>query len=145
MKQWPALITGLIFGAGLALSGMTNTAKVLGFLDLAGDWDPDLMFVMGGALMVTLAATPLVLRRAKPIFAEAFTLPMNRVIDARLLFGGALFGIGWALWGYCPGPAIAALAYGYKSTVVFCLAMIAGMWLAGALGLVKSYFGPPKQ
>jgi uncharacterized membrane protein YedE/YeeE len=138
MKQWPALLTGLIFGMGLALSGMTDTAKVQGFLDITGAWVPDLMFVMGGALIVTLGATPLVLSRAKPLFADMFSLPANKAIDGRLIGGGVLFGIGWGLWGYCPGPAIAALAYGYESTLIFCVAMIAGMWVAGVLGLVKS-------
>jgi len=138
MKQWPALLTGLIFGMGLALSGMTDTAKVQGFLDITGAWVPDLMFVMGGALIVTLGATPLVLSRAKPLFADMFSLPASKAIDGRLIGGGVLFGIGWGLWGYCPGPAIAALAYGYESTLIFCVAMIAGMWIAGVLGLVKS-------
>lgn len=138
MRQWPALLTGLLFGAGLALSGMTDTAKVLGFLDIAGTWDPDLMFVMGGALAVTLGATPVVASRAKPLFAEVFALPPSTLIDSRLIGGGVLFGLGWGLWGYCPGPAVAAIGYGHPSTLVFLAAMLAGMWIAGALGLVKS-------
>lgn len=138
MKQWPALLTGLIFGMGLAISGMTDTAKVQGFLDIAGAWDPDLMFVMGAALLITLSATPLVMKRAKPFFADMFSLPATQVIDGRLIGGGVLFGIGWGLWGYCPGPAIAALAYGYESTIIFCCAMAFGMWIAGVLELVKS-------
>lgn len=133
MKQWPALIAGLIFGAGLALSGMTDTTKVLGFLDLFGDWIPDLAFVMGGALLVTLAATPLVLRRAKPLLAEGFSLPASKTIDRRLIVGGALFGVGWGLWGYCPGPAIVAVSYGESTTVMFLAAMLVGMWLDGVL------------
>lgn len=141
MRDWPALITGLLFGAGLALSGMTDTQKVLGFLDLAGDWDPDLMLVMGGALAVSFLATPWVVKRARPMFAEAFALPATQAIDRRLLMGGALFGIGWGLWGYCPGPAITALAYGEISTVVFCVAMVFGMWLAGKLHLQTSKLG----
>ena len=131
MKIWPALLTGVIFGAGLALSGMTDPAKVLGFLDITGDWIPDLMFVMGGALAVTLIATPFVLRREKPWLAEMFHLPVSTVIDRRLIGGGALFGIGWGLWGYCPGPAIASLAYGASSSLIFVAAMIAGLWLGG--------------
>jgi uncharacterized membrane protein YedE/YeeE len=138
MRQWPALLTGLIFGAGLALSGMTDTRKVLGFLDLTGDWIPDLGFVMGGALLVTLGATPIVLHRAKPFLADAFRLPVSKTIDGRLLGGGALFGIGWGLWGYCPGPAVTALAYGEWTTGLFVGSMLFGMWLDGKLGLVES-------
>jgi len=140
MRQWPALLTGLIFGAGLALSGMTNHEKVLGFLDLFGAWDPDLAFVMGGALVVTLGATPWISGWARPLLADAFRLPANQTIDRKLLLGGAIFGMGWGLWGYCPGPAIAALTYGYESTVVFCIAMITGMWLAGKTDLIVSRF-----
>ena len=138
MKQWPALLTGLIFGAGLALSGMTNTEKVLGFLNITGDWDPDLMFVMGGALLVTLGATPWIISWAQPLLADAFRLPAAQSIDRKLIVGGALFGIGWGLVGYCPGPAIASLAYGNESTAIFCLAMVSGMWLAGKLDLIIS-------
>ena len=141
MRDWPALITGVIFGMGLALSGMTDTAKVLGFLDLAGDWDPDLIFVMGGALMVTLIATPIVLHR-RPVFAAAFNLPTSHSIDRRLIVGGILFGVGWGLWGYCPGPAITALAYGHGSTVVFCIAMAVGMWLSDKLKINISKLAP---
>jgi uncharacterized membrane protein YedE/YeeE len=138
MKQWPALITGLLFGAGLALSGMTDPAKVLGFLDIAGDWIPDLAFVMGGALVVTLGATPLILGRARPLLADAFRLPINKTIDAQLVVGGVIFGIGWGLWGYCPGPAMASLAYGEPTTLLFVAAMLVGMWLDGKLKLVTS-------
>ena len=142
MKDWPALLTGLIFGIGLALSGMTDTEKVIGFLDLTGNWDPDLAFVMGGALLVSLGATPWIIAQSKPAFAAAFNLPTNKAIDTRLLVGGGLFGIGWGIWGYCPGPAITALAYGHQSTTVFCLAMVAGMWLAGKLNLIVSRLDP---
>lgn len=138
MKQWPALLTGLIFGAGLAFSGMTDTAKVLGFLDITGNWDPDLAFVMGGALLVSLVATPWIIGRTKPLFAKTFTLPTNKAIDTRLIVGGMLFGIGWGIWGYCPGPAVTALAYGHTSTIVFFIAMVVGMWLAGKLDLIVS-------
>lgn len=138
MKQWPALITGLLFGAGLALSGMTDTAKVLGFLDILGQWDPDLLFVMGGAVTVTLGATPFILRWSSPLLAATFSLPIERTIDRKLLLGGALFGIGWGVWGYCPGPALAAIAYGYQSTFVFVVFMLLGMWVAGRLHTVVS-------
>lgn len=139
MKGITGLLTGLLFGAGLALSGMTDTSKVIGFLDIFGAWDPDLMWVMGGALGVTLLGTPLVLSRAKPVLAASFSLPLSTAVDRRLILGGALFGIGWGLWGYCPGPAVAALAYGELSTVIFLGAMIGGMWLAGQLGLTVSH------
>ena len=139
MKGMTGLLTGLLFGAGLALSGMTDTSKVIGFLDIFGRWDPDLMWVMGGALGVTLLGTPLVLSRAKPVLAASFSLPLSTAVDRRLILGGALFGVGWGLWGYCPGPAVAALAYGELSTVIFLSAMIGGMWLAGRLGLTVSH------
>lgn len=140
MKQWPALITGVLFGAGLALSGMTDPAKVLGFLDIAGQWVPDLAFVMASALAITLVATPLVLRLNKPVFAPDFSLPTRQSIDRRLIGGGVLFGIGWGVWGYCPGPAITALAYGKTDTVLFVGAMVAGMALDSALTRLTSHW-----
>jgi len=138
VKQWPAILAGLLFGAGLAFSGMTDPAKILAFLDFFGAWEADLMFVMVGAVTVSLGATPWIINWAKPIFADAFSLPTSKLIDRQLIIGGALFGLGWGLWGYCPGPAIAALAYGYESTLVFCLTMVVGMWLAGRLNTVVS-------
>ncbi|MDO3380852.1 YeeE/YedE family protein [Gilvimarinus algae] len=127
MKSVFALICGLLFGAGLAMSGMTDTAKVLGFLDLFGRWDPALMFVMGGAVVVTLVGFRLVLRRSRPVCDERFNLPANRRIDRRLLAGAAVFGLGWGLYGYCPGPALSALVYLEIKTLAFVLAMISGM------------------
>ncbi|MBL6695740.1 MAG: YeeE/YedE family protein [Luminiphilus sp.] len=138
MRGITGLLTGLLFGAGLALSGMTDTAKVIGFLNVFGGWDPDLMWVMSGALVVTLIGTPLVLSKTKPMFDAAFSLPLATTVDGRLVAGAVLFGMGWGLWGYCPGPAVAALAYGDISTVVFCIAMLVGMWLAGKSGLTIS-------
>lgn len=130
MKALAALVCGLMFGAGLALSGMTDTAKVLGFLDIFGDWVPDLAFVMGGAVAVTAITFTLVLRRQAPVFAQAFSLPQARAIDGRLMTGTALFGIGWGLYGYCPGPGLTALIYGHTGTLAFVVSMFAGMWLA---------------
>lgn len=130
MKGLAALACGLLFGAGLALSGMTDTAKVLGFLDLFGDWVPDLVFVMGGAVMVTLVAFRFVLR-GRPLLAPAFNLPQRQDIDARLLGGAALFGVGWGVFGYCPGPALAALVYLDPKTGGFVVAMLVGMAVAG--------------
>jgi uncharacterized membrane protein YedE/YeeE len=133
MKGLVALACGLVFGVGLALSGMTDTAKVLGFLDLFGDWIPDLAFVMGGAVMVTLVAFRFVLARRQPLLTPDFSLPASSAIDGRLLGGAALFGIGWGIYGYCPGPALSALVYLDGKTVVFVLSMLAGMGLASRL------------
>ena len=131
MKAWPALIAGILFGLGLTLSGMSDPAKVLGFLNIAGDWVPDLIFVMGGAVVVTLIFTPLVVKRSRPLLADSFSLPTTQTLDKRLVSGAVLFGVGWGLSGYCPGPAVVSLLYGYESTIVFCLAMLAGMSIEG--------------
>lgn len=131
MKAWPALIAGILFGLGLTLSGMSDSAKVLGFLNIAGDWVPDLIFVMGGAVVVTLIFTPLVVKRGRPLLADSFSLPTTKALDKRLVSGAVLFGVGWGLSGYCPGPAVVSLLYGYESTIVFCLAMLAGMSIEG--------------
>jgi uncharacterized membrane protein YedE/YeeE len=125
-----SFLCGSLFGLGLALSGMTDTRRVLGFLDIWGAWDPALLLVMGGAVVVTLVSFRRVLRRAHPLFADAFHLPQNRQIDLRLLSGAAIFGIGWGVYGYCPGPALSALTYGHQGTMLFVGAMVAGMWLA---------------
>ena len=121
------LVTGLVFGIGLALSGMTDPAVVLGFLDLAGAWNPTLMFVMGGAVVVTFVGYRLVLGRKAPLLADRFGLPTATRLDLPLLGGAALFGIGWGLAGYCPGPALASLGAGQAGTLVFVAAMLAGM------------------
>jgi len=134
MKNVIALLCGLMFGVGLAVSGMTDTAKVLGFLDVSGNWIPDLAFVMGGAVCVTLLAFRLVLRRAKPLLSASFSLPVNKAIDSRLLGGAAIFGIGWGIYGYCPGPALSALLYLDLKTAVFMTAMLLGMVLANRVG-----------
>lgn len=133
MKAWPALVSGMLFGLGLTLSGMSDPAKVLGFLNVTGAWVPDLIFVMGGAVVVTFALTPWVMRREAPLLASAFSLPGQQSLDRRLVGGAMLFGIGWGLSGYCPGPALVSLLYGYESTLIFCLAMFMGMALEGRL------------
>ena len=133
MKAWPALIYGVLFGLGLTLSGMSDPAKVLGFLNITGAWIPDLILVMGGAVVVTFILTPWVLRRKAPLRGPAFSLPNKQLLDRRLIGGAMLFGIGWGLSGYCPGPALVSLLYGYESTFIFCLAMFAGMALEGRL------------
>jgi uncharacterized membrane protein YedE/YeeE len=122
-----ALVAGLLFGFGLALSQMTNPAKVLGFLDIAGDWDPSLAFVMAGAVAVSFLA----FRRAgswrRPIFGDAFQLPTRRDIDGLLIAGSLLFGVGWGLAGICPGPALTAIVSGQGKVFLFLAAMLAGM------------------
>jgi uncharacterized membrane protein YedE/YeeE len=138
MKAWPALVSGVLFGLGLTLSGMSDPAKVLGFLDITGAWMPDLIFVMGGAVIVTFILTPWVLRRPAPLMASTFSLPGKQLLDRRLVGGAMLFGIGWGLSGYCPGPALVSLLYGYESTLIFCLAMFAGMALEGRLSQTLS-------
>lgn len=124
-----ALASGLLFGAGLALGGMTDPGKVIAFLDVAGRWDPSLAFVMGSALLITFPVFAWVRRSDKPLFAERFQLPNRRDLDPPLLIGAALFGIGWGIAGLCPGPAVANLASGSGEVLLFVAAMIAGMWL----------------
>lgn len=124
-----ALMSGLLFGLGLIISGMVNPAKVVGFLDLAGNWDPSLIFVMGGGVTVTTATFWLVLRRQRPLFETKFYLPTKADLDGRLLSGAALFGIGWGLAGLCPGPALTGLATLEPSVVLFGGAMLIGMVL----------------
>lgn len=121
---------GLLFGLGLIVSGMSNPAKVLNFLDLAGTFDPSLAFVMGGAVAVAFIGYRLVLAREKPLLAPRFQLPTRTDIDARLVVGPALFGIGWGLGGFCPGPAFTALGLAAPGTLAFVPAMLAGMWAA---------------
>jgi uncharacterized membrane protein YedE/YeeE len=125
-----ALVSGSIFGVGLALAGMTNPAKVLSFLDFTGGWDPTLALVMGSALAVNAIGYALTRRRARPLFAERFALPTRADLDARLISGAALFGVGWGLVGLCPGPALASLARGEPEVLGFVAAMAAGMLAA---------------
>lgn len=122
-----ALASGLVFGLGLAVSGMMNPAKVIGFLDVAGDWDPTLAFVMVGALLVAVPAYRFIPRRGRPVLEEEFSLPKTKAVDAPLVGGSALFGVGWGLVGFCPGPAIAALGTGLLPVFAFVAAMLAGM------------------
>ncbi len=124
--QVSALAAGLVFGLGLWISGMANPQKVLGFLDVAGRWDPSLAFVMAGAVAVTMTAFRPLLRRSMPLFAREFSVPNLRSIDAKLVVGSALFGAGWGIAGYCPGPGLTALASMSAEAGVFVAAMIAG-------------------
>lgn len=127
LKMLVNLFAGTLFGLGLAISGMVNPQKVIGFLDLAGDWDPTLALVFGGALLVTIPAFRLIFKRPRPVLAEDFELPTKKDVDARLLAGAAIFGIGWGLAGFCPGPAVTALASGLAPVFAFVAAMVAGM------------------
>ena len=126
------LALGLLFGIGLVISGMSDPAKVLNFLDLFGTWDPSLAFVMGGAVIVAFIGFRLVLRRDAPIMGGTFHLPAKNHIDSRIIVGPAVFGIGWGLGGFCPGPALTVLGLGEAGTLVFLPAMFLGMWAARA-------------
>ena len=137
MRLLTAFLIGLVFGTGIAVSGMINPAKVLNFFDIAGSWDPSLAFVMGGALITTFAAYRLILRRPSPVLAPVFQLPPARRIDARLIGGAAVFGIGWGIAGFCPGGALPALGTGAWQAFVFVAALIAGIQLARALQSIR--------
>ncbi len=125
-----ALLSGALFGYGLSLSGMVDPARVLGFLDIAsGRWDPSLMFVLGGAVCIAFIAVTIQRRLQRPVFDTQFHIPERTDIDARLIGGSVLFGIGWGLAGFCPGPALSALTTGLTPVLLFIVAMIAGMLL----------------
>ena len=124
-----ALFSGALFGVGLAMSGMTDPRRVLGFLDVAGEFDPTLLFVLGGAVATTLVLFRMVLRRGSPLLASDFQLSSRNQVDRRLLSGAALFGIGWGVAGYCPGPALAGLGVGSIEAAWFVPAMLAGMFV----------------
>ncbi len=129
MNIFSAFAAGLVFGVGLLLSGMTDPGKVIGFLDLAGSWDPSLAFVMGGAVLVGVFAFALAARRTRSFLGGAMQLPSRRDIDARLIAGSVVFGIGWGLAGYCPGPALVGFGSGVQQAAVFVAAMLVGMLL----------------
>ena len=124
-----ALLVGVVFGLGLAVAGMTNPMKVLAFLDIAGDWDPSLMLVLGSAVGLSFVGFRVILRRQRPVFDEGFALPSRSDLDRPLIIGAALFGVGWGLVGYCPGPAIASLGFGNSEALWFVPAMVLGMLL----------------
>lgn len=127
MLAFASLLTGLVFGLGLIVSGMANPAKILGFLDLAGTWDPSLAFVMAGAVAVGVVAFAVARRRTVSLLGAEMRLPSVRHIDRRLVVGSALFGIGWGIAGFCPGPSLVALGMGEVKALVFVAAMLAGM------------------
>lgn len=126
-RMLSALICGLLFGTGLVIGGMTQPSKVVGFLDLFGNWDASLAFVMGGALAVNAIAYRFVLRRAHPVLAAEFAIPKRSEIDSRLIGGAVLFGVGWGLAGYCPGPAVTSLLSGHSAAPIFMVGMLVGM------------------
>ncbi len=140
MRNIIALITGLLFGAGLTISQMINPAKVIGFLDIgglpSGAWDPSLAFVMGGALLVTAPAYYFARRRGEPVIGHVLVIPTRKDIDARLAAGSLVFGAGWGLAGICPGPAVTALSFGMNEIYIFVAAMLAGM------AIYQYAFGP---
>lgn len=127
MRLLSIFLIGLMFGTGIVLSGMGNPAKVINFFDVAGTWDPSLILVMGGALAVTFAGYRLVLRRPAPAMAPKFHLPGAKAIDARLVGGSALFGIGWGITGFCPGGALPMIGTGNADVLIFIAAMVAGI------------------
>ena len=133
-----ALVVGVVFGAGLALSDMINPARVLAFLDVVGAWDPTLAFVMGGALIPTAIAFALRPHLSRPLFESAFFIPENRTTDPRLMLGAGLFGIGWGLVGFCPGPAISGLVFGLWQPWLFVAAMLTGMFIERVVPLQLS-------
>lgn len=133
MRAVWGFLGGLVFGLGLIVSGMADPAKVRNFLDLAGAWDPSLAFVMGGATLTTFIGYRLVWRRAAPMLNPTFDMPTNRAIDRPLLTGAVLFGMGWGLGGFCPGPALTALPLLAPGTLAFVPAMIAGLWIGARL------------
>jgi uncharacterized protein len=128
-----SLLAGLIFGIGLILSGMTNPAKIIGFLDFAGKWDPTLMFVMLGAILVSFFAFRVAAKRSSTVLGKPISIPTKKEFDARLIAGSAIFGIGWGLAGYCPGPGLASIVTGGLQPILFVIAMIIGMALYEAL------------
>jgi len=124
-----AFVAGLIFSLGLAISGMTKPGKVTAFLDLFGNWDPSLAFVMMGAIAIYAVLYRIIRHRTVPLYATAFSVPTGGRLDTRLIGGAALFGVGWGLGGFCPGPAVTSLASGQSSVIIFVAAMVAGMFL----------------
>ena len=133
MRNLITLITGLIFGIGLIMSGMTNPAKVQNFLDFFGNWDPSLALVMGGAIFITMPGFWLVQKRQSPFFEKLFYFPTKVDLDFRLLVGAAIFGIGWGLGGFCPGPVVVSISNGSTGTILFVITMLIGMVLAKLL------------
>jgi uncharacterized membrane protein YedE/YeeE len=130
MRMFVIYLIGVVFGTGIVLSGMANPAKVINFFDVAGTWDPSLAFVMGGALIVTGIGYRLVFGRERPLWEGRFNLPTARKLDARLIGGSAVFGVGWGIAGFCPGGALPAIGTGQSEVLIFTAAMLAGIFAA---------------
>ncbi len=134
MNLVTVLISGVLFGFGLALSGMTDVGKVIGFLDVTGSWDPSLIFVMGGGLLVTTPVFQLLVKQmSRPLLAKEFNIPQRTDVSFDLIIGAATFGVGWGLVGLCPGPAIASLAYMNEDVLLFAVCMVAGLFLGESI------------
>lgn len=134
MFRFVSLVAGVLFGMGMAISGMVDPANVIAFLDVAGQWSPDLAFVMGGAISVFMPAYFFIIKpKQKPVVAETFCLPSKKSIDTRLVSGAAIFGLGWGLAGICPGPAVASLAAGNGGIVLFFACMMVGLGVTNLL------------
>ncbi len=127
MQIMTAFVTGLIFGLGLILSGMTNPAKIIGFLDILGNWDPSLVLVMLGAIVVTASSFHLTKNRQQSLFGQQIKLPKSSNVDHKLIIGSLMFGVGWGLAGYCPGPSLASVLHGGYQPLVFVISMLIGM------------------
>jgi len=132
-----SFVSGIVFALGLGIGGMTQPAKVIGFLDFTGNWDPSLAFVMIGAIAVHALFYRVIRRRSSPLFSPSFAMPTRTDIDLPLVSGAVIFGLGWGLAGFCPGPALTSLASGNSSSIIFSLAMIAGMFLYGFIGFIR--------
>ena len=130
MNKFFSLLSGFIFGLGLTLSGMTNPAKVIGFLDITGNWDPSLMFVMIGAIAISSPIFYLLRNKTKPLFDLNFEIPTIKSLDKELILGASLFGLGWGMVGFCPGPAIASLALLKPFPIIFVIAMVGGFYMS---------------
>ena len=145
MRYVTVFLIGALFGLGIVVSGMGNPAKVLNFFDLAGTFDPSLIFVMAGALSVAVPGYALIFRRRqKPVFGESFVLPKAKIIDRKLIGGSAVFGIGWGIAGFCPGAAIPALGLGHSSALIFVATMLIGILVARFLSQADFFAAPPK-
>ena len=138
-------LIGLVFGIGISISGMANPAKVINFFDVAGTWDPSLIFVMGGALVVAFLGYRVVLKRPAPMMDPQFHLPSSSAIDARLVGGSALFGVGWGIAGFCPGGALPAIGTGRIEVIAFVAAMLAGVFAARWLSNLQNRPGAPAR
>lgn len=146
MQKLFIYLAGLMFGVGISIGGMANPAKVQNFFDVAGIWDPSLIFVMGGALLVTAPGYWLLFRRGRPFFETSFSVPTNRVIDTKLIAGSAVFGIGWGIAGFCPGASIPVLSTLNPDVLIFTGALIAGIFAAkGMMRITAMRRDTPKQ